>query len=93
MSAWNDTSSGVVNPDLTVKGVKGLRIVDAGILVGLVLRCLQCERDLANDIDCSAFALSFSIWMQPFVPAAHTQASVYIIAERAAALIKAAASS
>ncbi|EIM83276.1 aryl-alcohol-oxidase from pleurotus Eryingii [Stereum hirsutum FP-91666 SS1] len=61
MSAWNDTSSGVVNPDLTVKGVKGLRIIDAGIL--------------------------------PFVPAAHTQASVYIIAERAAALIKAAASS
>ncbi|THH14424.1 hypothetical protein EW146_g5913 [Bondarzewia mesenterica] len=31
MSAWNATS-GVVNPDLTVKKVKGLRIVDASVL-------------------------------------------------------------
>ncbi|KAK0459367.1 alcohol oxidase [Desarmillaria tabescens] len=48
---------GVVNPDLKLKGAKGVRIVDASIL--------------------------------PFVPAAHTQAAVYIIAERAADLIKA----
>ncbi|KAF7783311.1 CAZyme family AA3 [Agaricus bisporus var. burnettii] len=48
---------GVVDPDLLVKGVSGLRIVDASVM--------------------------------PFVPAAHTQAPVYIIAERAADMIKA----
>ncbi|KIJ49389.1 GMC oxidoreductase [Sphaerobolus stellatus SS14] len=47
---------GVVNPDLRVKGVNGLRIVDASIF--------------------------------PFVPSAHTQAPTYIIAERAADIIK-----
>lgn len=36
MSAWNDTTSGVVNPDLTVKGTKGLRVVDAGVLVSFI---------------------------------------------------------
>ena len=34
MSAWNATG-GVVKPDLTVKKVRGLRIVDASILVSL----------------------------------------------------------
>lgn len=55
MSAWNATN-GVVNPDLTLKKARGLRIVDASVL--------------------------------PFVPSANTQASVYAIAERAAAIIK-----
>ncbi|KAK0460578.1 alcohol oxidase, partial [Desarmillaria tabescens] len=48
---------GVVNPDLKLKGAKGVRIVDASIL--------------------------------PLIPAAHTQVPVYLIAERAADLIKA----
>ncbi|KAK0460488.1 alcohol oxidase [Desarmillaria tabescens] len=52
-----DANWGVVNPDLKLKGAKGVRIVDASIL--------------------------------PLVPAAHTQVPVYIIAERAADLIKA----
>ncbi|TDL26770.1 pyranose dehydrogenase [Rickenella mellea] len=47
---------GVVDPDLKVKGVKGLRVVDASVL--------------------------------PFVPAGHTQVPVYVLAERAADLIK-----
>ncbi|KAJ7703520.1 alcohol oxidase [Mycena rosella] len=49
---------GVVDPDLVVKGLTGLRIVDLSVV--------------------------------PFIPSAHTQAATYIIAERAADLIKAA---
>ncbi|KAL0954149.1 hypothetical protein HGRIS_005286 [Hohenbuehelia grisea] len=47
---------GVTDPDLKVKGVSGLRIVDASVI--------------------------------PFLPSAHTQVPTYIIAERAADLIK-----
>ncbi|ESK92076.1 aryl-alcohol oxidase [Moniliophthora roreri MCA 2997] len=47
---------GVLDPDLLVKGIRGVRVVDASAL--------------------------------PFVPAAHTQAPVYMLAERAADLIK-----
>ncbi|KAF5351054.1 hypothetical protein D9756_008218 [Leucocoprinus leucothites] len=49
---------GVVDPDLLVKKVSGLRIVDASIM--------------------------------PYIPCAHTQTPVYLIAERAADLVKAA---
>jgi len=49
-------SYGVVNPDLKVKGISGLRIVDASVF--------------------------------PFVPSGHTQAPTYIMAERAADIIK-----
>ncbi|KAJ2933016.1 hypothetical protein H1R20_g4081, partial [Candolleomyces eurysporus] len=48
---------GVLDPELKVKGVKGLRVVDASAI--------------------------------PYVPTAHTQASVYALAEKASDLIKA----
>ncbi|KAJ6594851.1 pyranose dehydrogenase [Mycena capillaripes] len=47
---------GVVDPDLRVKGMAGLSVIDASVL--------------------------------PFVPAAHTQAASYVIAERGADLVK-----
>ncbi|THU96778.1 aryl-alcohol-oxidase from pleurotus Eryingii [Dendrothele bispora CBS 962.96] len=55
MSGKNATW-GVVDPDLRVKGVSGLRVVDSSVM--------------------------------PIIPAAHTQAPTYIIAERAADMIK-----
>ncbi|KAE9395911.1 aryl-alcohol oxidase-like protein [Gymnopus androsaceus JB14] len=51
-----DAEYGVVDPDLKVKGVTGLRIIDASVL--------------------------------PHIPAAHTQVSVYLFAERGSDLIK-----
>ncbi|GLB35186.1 putative aryl-alcohol oxidase [Lyophyllum shimeji] len=58
--AWKDyrrdAAHGVVDPDFRVKGLDGIRIVDASVL--------------------------------PYVSSAHTQAPVYIFAERAADLIK-----
>ncbi|KAJ2935554.1 hypothetical protein H1R20_g1538, partial [Candolleomyces eurysporus] len=48
---------GVLDPELKVKGVKGLRVVDASAI--------------------------------PYVPTAHTQAAVYVLAERASDIIKA----
>ncbi|TBU34310.1 aryl-alcohol-oxidase from pleurotus Eryingii [Dichomitus squalens] len=55
-SGDSSKGAGALNPDLSVKGVKGLRVVDA-----------------------SAF---------PHIPAAHTMVPTYILAERAADLIK-----
>ncbi|KAF4608011.1 hypothetical protein EYR40_000352 [Pleurotus pulmonarius] len=49
-------SWGVTDPDLKVKGLNGLRVVDASVI--------------------------------PLIPAAHTQVPVYIVAERAADIIK-----
>lgn len=67
---------GVVDPDLTVKGVAGLRVVDASVMVSS-----SCFILLDSSDNC---------FIQPQVPAAHIQAPVYMIAERAADLIKAA---
>ncbi|KAF5362466.1 hypothetical protein D9756_002088 [Leucocoprinus leucothites] len=52
-----DAGFGVVNPDFKVKGVEGLKVVDASLF--------------------------------PFIPSGITQAPVYVVAERAADVIKA----
>ncbi|KAF9477055.1 alcohol oxidase [Pholiota conissans] len=52
------SNAGVVNPDLTLKGANGLRIVDASVF--------------------------------PYNPSAHTQGPLYLLAEKASDLIKAA---
>ncbi|KAF7430347.1 hypothetical protein PC9H_006052 [Pleurotus ostreatus] len=54
--ARRGSSSGVVDPDLKVKGIEGVHVVDASVM--------------------------------PRVPAAHTQVPTYVVAERAADLIK-----
>lgn len=69
-----DATWGVVNPDLLVKGVDGLRIVDASVLVSPIFRV--------------AGVIIPSNLHKPFVPSAHTQAATYVVAERGADLIK-----
>lgn len=64
---------GVVNPDLKVKGVEGLRIVDGSVIVRIF------------SISCPELYLHL---VQPFSPNAHTQGPIYLFAERAADLIK-----
>ena len=78
MSSKNSTE-GVVDPELKLKGAKGLRIVDASVFVSAFKRSMS---DTVQGID--------HIALQPYVPAAHTQAPVYILAERAVDLIRAA---
>lgn len=66
---------GVVDPDLKVKGVRGLRVVDASVMVSTTLLIFHC--------DCFSW-----FCRKPFVVSAHTQTAVYVIAERAADMIK-----
>jgi len=72
MSA-SDAQYGVVNPDLRVKGVTGLRIVDASIFVSVMTH---------------EFGKYANNCVQPFSTSAHPMSIVYAIAERAADLIK-----
>lgn len=78
MSAAN-APFGVVNPDLRVKGVVGLRVIDASIMVRMFL-----FNFLGKVVD----IYSRGYGGQPFIPSAHTQAPVYAIAERGADLVK-----
>jgi choline dehydrogenase-like flavoprotein len=74
MSARN-ARYGVVDPDLLVKGMRGLRIIDASVLVS----------DSASIIWCLCMKLPI---IQPIVPSAHTQAATYALAEKGSDLIK-----
>jgi choline dehydrogenase-like flavoprotein len=64
---------GVVDPDLTVKGITRLSIIDASVLVRS--QYFNCIATLINTL-------------KPIVPSAHTQAATYVIAERGADLVK-----
>lgn len=63
---------GAVDPDLRVKGVDGLRIVDASVMVSVGMKLLRVEANLRP---------------KPFITCSHTQAAVYAIAERASDMI------
>lgn len=67
-------STGVVDPNLKVKGLKGLRIVDGSVIVGTPLSM--------------PFRLLMLLTSQPFVPTGHSMAPIYILSERASDLIK-----
>lgn len=72
---------GVVDPNLKVKGVDGLRVVDASVLVSCSpSNCSICSKR------CGCMLMCYVI--QPLVPSAHTQGPVYLVAERASDLIK-----
>lgn len=74
MSPFNATW-GVVDPDLRVKGVRGLRIVDASVMVSKGI---------------SSLAILYGLFvLKPRIPAAHTSAPTYALSERAADIIKA----
>ena len=79
-AAISSTSAafGVVNPDLTVKGVTGLRVVDASVFVSVFFEFGANFQTVTNSL-------------QPFIPSCHTQGPIYLLAERASDLIKAAA--
>ena len=69
--------TGVVGPDLRVKNVSGLRIVDASILVS--------RFQVTSSLDVALTHYS----CKPFAVEGFPQAQLYMIAERAADLIKA----
>ena len=69
------SNMGVVNPDLTVKGTDGLRIVDLSVFVSRYFGKTGC-----------AFFDKYNA--QPYIPSCHPQGPVYMLAERAADVIK-----
>lgn len=68
---------GVVDPDLTVKGVEGIRVADGSILVSGIMT-----------IQCQLTPVLTSRLIKPYAPNSHTQGPIYLVGERAADLIK-----
>ncbi len=71
------SKNGVVNPDFTVKGADGLRIVDLSVFVSL--QSAPKTRWRADRV---------RLILQPFIPSCHPQGPLYLAAERAADIIK-----
>ena len=72
----SDDDTAVVDSKLKLKGAEGVRIVDASVFVSTIFNCPRRGSHLRM--------------FQPFIPAAHLQAPVYAIAERAADIVLAA---
>ena len=77
--AMGNGADGALDSHLRVKGTIGLRVVDASAFVSarFVKRRLRVQGMLTR----------FDI--QPFIPSGHTQGPTYILAERAAYLVRA----
>jgi choline dehydrogenase-like flavoprotein len=73
MSA-RDAWYGIVNLDLLVKGVHGLRIIDNSVLVSKSLVPFIC--------------LTMRPTNKPIVPSANTQSAAYVVAKRGSAMVK-----
>ncbi|KAH8827358.1 aryl-alcohol-oxidase from pleurotus Eryingii [Flagelloscypha sp. PMI_526] len=79
ISPYN-ASYGVLDPDLKVKGVRGLRVVDASVFP---------VRFPPFPVDPKVMVVIISCISTQFILSAHTQVAVIAVAERAADLIKA----
>lgn len=95
MAPWNSTD-GVLNPDLTVKGTIGLRVVDLSAFVSgrfALMMVISLTRisplSLISSPARNPLSLKYTP-SQPRVTASHPMFPLYIVAERASDLIKAA---
>ncbi len=77
--AMGNGTDGALDSHLRVKGTVGLRVVDASAFVsGRFVNLTQRVPGMLTGFD-----------LQPFVPSGHTQGPTYILAERAAHLVRA----
>lgn len=81
MGPSNDTDA-VVNPQLQVYGIKNLRVVDASI--SMKIDFYFTSRSMRNVI----YTILYWKFSVPDIPAAHTNAVVFMIGEKAADMVK-----
>lgn len=73
----------VVNPQLQVYGIKNLRVVDASISINIYISI-----NLYIHIHFTSFNVKCVNFSVPDIPAAHTNAVVFMIGEKAADMVK-----